>query len=72
MVDLTVSWRILGLRVAPNWFLCTDAENNDTVVVFSPCVIPSRNLFVTLVCVINMHHLSQLPDFLVAVGLAIT
>ena len=62
----------MGLRVAPNCFLRTGSDNYDTSIVFSPCGIPSSNLFVMLVCVKNVHHLSQFPDFLVAVDLAIT
>ena len=71
MAALTVLWRSLGLRVVPNGFLCTDAVNDDNRIVFSPCGIPSRNLFVMPVCLMNVHHLSQLPDCLVAVALAI-
>ena len=69
---LTVLWRSLGLRVAPNWFLHTDAANEDTMIFFSPCGIPPRNVFVMAVCVRNVHHIYQLADCLVAVALAIT
>ena len=50
MAALTVLWRILDLLVAPNWFLCTDAKNDETSIVFSPCGILSRNLFLMHVC----------------------
>ena len=33
--DLMVLWRIFGLRVAPKWFLRTDAANDDTMIIFS-------------------------------------
>ena len=59
------------LRVVPNWFLHTDAVNDDTSIVFSPCGIPSSNFSVIYVCVINVHHISQFPYCLVAVALAI-
>ena len=66
-----VPWRSLVLRTALNWFLHTDALNDDTRIVFSPFWIPSRNLFVMPVCVRNVHHISQFTDFLVAVALSI-
>ena len=68
---LAFLWRSLGLRVAKNWFLHTDAENDDTMIVFSPCGIPSSIFFMMPVCVSNAHHLSQFPDCLIAVALAI-
>ena len=55
---LTVPWRSLGLRVDPNVFPCTDAENDDNRIVFFTCGILSRNLFVMPVCVRNVHHFS--------------
>ena len=61
----------MGLRIAPNWFLCADAANDDTGIVFYPCGIPSRNLFVMPVCVRNVHHISQFTDYLVAIALDI-
>ena len=70
--DLTVPWSSLGLYVAPHWLLCTDAANDDTRIVFSSCGITLNNLFVMPVCVSNVHHISQLPDFLVAASLVIT
>ena len=69
MVALTVPWRILDFLIATNWFLCTDAVNDDTKIVFFPFEILSRNLFVMPVCVRNEHHLSQLPYGLVSVAL---
>ena len=69
--DLTVPWRSLGLRVAPNWFLCTDSANDDTMIVLYFCEITPRNLFMMPVCVRNVKHLSQLSDCLVAVAVAI-
>ena len=61
----------MNLFVAKNWFLRTDAENDDTRNIFYPCGIPYRNLLVISVYVSNVHHLSQLPDFLVALDLEI-
>ena len=66
---MTVPWRILGLCVAPKWFICTDAMNDEKIILFSLYGIPSSNLFVMPVCVSNVHHLSQLPLCLVAVVL---
>ena len=68
---LMVSWRCLGLCVVSNWFLFTDAANDDTRIVFSLFGIPSMNFSVMPVCVRNVHHCSQLPDCLVVVALAI-
>ena len=45
-----VSWRSLGVRVAPNWFICTDAENDDTRIVFSTCGIMFK-IFSLCLCV---------------------
>ena len=45
-----VTWRSVGLSVAPNWFLCTDAANDDTVIIFYPCGVPSKNFCDTCVC----------------------
>ena len=71
MEALTVLWWSLCLRVAPNWFLCTDAATDDTSIVFSPYGIPSRNFSVMYVFVRNVHHLSQLPYCFVTVALEI-
>ena len=42
------------------------------MIVWYPCGIPSRDLFVTPVCVRSVHHLYQWPEFLVTVMLVIT
>ena len=68
---LTVPWRSFCLHVAPNWFIRTDAENDDTSIFLCTCGILSSNLFLVPVCVVNVHHIYQLPDLLVAVALAI-
>ena len=59
------------MRVAPNWFLHTDAANDDTMIVFYPCGIPYRSVFVMPVCVRNVHHISQFPDCFIEVVLEI-
>ena len=71
MADLTVSWRSLGLRVVLNWFLRTDAANDDTRIILYTCGITYRNFSVMPVCARNVHHLSQFPDCLFVVDLAI-
>ena len=71
VVALTVFGRSLDFLVAPNWFLCTDATNYNTRIFLYPCGIPSRNLFSVPVYVRNLQYLSQLPDCLVQVDLAI-
>ena len=68
---LGVPWRSLYFLVAPKWFLCTDAANENKGIVFYPCGIPYRNLFLMLVYVINVHHLYHFTDRLEAVSLAI-
>ena len=55
--------------VVPNVFLCTDVANDDTMIVLCSCGIPPKNLYLMLARVINVHHLSQLPDCLVAMDL---
>ena len=71
MVDLTVRWRITCFLVFPNWFRCTEAANDDTRIVPCSCGIPPKNLSVIPECLRNVPHLSQLPDFLVAVALEV-
>ena len=68
---LTVPWRSLGLGVAPKRFICTDAVNDEKIIVCYTCGITSRSLFAMPVCVRNVHHLYQFPDCLVAFTLAI-
>ena len=67
---MTVPWRSLDLFVVPNWFLCTDTANDDTIF-FPPYGIPSRDLFSVPVCVRNVHHMYQFPDYLVVVAMVI-
>ena len=45
MATFMVSWRSLVVRVAPNWFICTDAANDDTRIIFSSCGVTSRIFF---------------------------
>ena len=71
MASLIVLWRILYFFVVPKLFLCADAVNDETNIVFSPCGVLSMNLFLMIVCVSNVHHLFQFPEFFVAVALAI-
>ena len=71
MVYLTVTWRSVDLFVVPNWFICTDAANDDTSVVLAMFWIPSRNFSSIPACVRNVHHISQLSDWLVSVSLDI-
>ena len=59
-------------------FLCcaklvfhTDAANYDMMIVLCSCVITPNNFYVMSECVRNVHHLSQLPDCLVAVALTV-
>ena len=59
---LMVMSRNLDFFVAPNWFLYTDAANDDTRVFMYPCGIPYSSLFLMPVCVSNVHRCSQLPD----------
>ena len=33
MAYLKVPWRIACFSVVPNWFLCTDVDNDDTMIV---------------------------------------
>ena len=72
MADLAVLWRSIYFFVVPNWFLCTDAANDDTMIVLCSCGIPFKHLSMIPECVSNVHHLSLLPDFLVAVDLEMT
>ena len=51
---LAVSWRSLDLFVTPNQFLCTDAENENTMIVLYYCGIPSGNLSLMPVCASNV------------------
>ena len=53
MANLTVMWRSVAFFVVPNWFLPTDAENYDTIIVLDPCWIPSGN-FPQKLCVWGM------------------
>ena len=69
---LTLTLRSLDFFVVENLFLHTNVVNDDTSVVLSPCVSPSRNSPLTPACVRNVLHVSQLPDFLAAVALDIT
>ena len=70
MAELTVPWRITCFPVFPNWFRRTEAANDETRIFLFACGIPSRNLSVIPECLGNITHLSQLPECLVAVGLA--
>ena len=70
MEDLTVPWRTIIFLVVPNWFLCTEAANDDTRIVLCSCEIPPRNLYAIPECLRNMLHLYQFPDCLVTVDLA--
>ena len=69
MADLKVLWRSICFLVSPNWFRCTEAENDDTRVVLCSCGIPHRNSSVIPECLSNVPHLSQFPDLLVSVAL---
>ena len=69
MADFTVLWRRTCFPVFPNWFRCTEAENDDTRIFFCACGIPSRNLSVIPECLSNIPHLYQLPECLVSVAL---
>ena len=71
MADLTVPWKIVCFLVFTNWFRCTEAENDDTMIVLYCCGIPPKNLSVIHECLRNVHHLSQLPDCFVAMALAV-
>ena len=66
MMDLTFLWRSVCFFVLPNWFLCTAAVNDDTMIFLCCCGIPPKNLSVVPECVINVQHLSQLQDRLAA------
>ena len=71
MENLTITWRSVCFLIVPNCFLRTDADNDDTGIVLCSCGTPPKNFSVMPECVRNVHYLSQLPDFLVAVDLAI-
>ena len=49
---------------------CTGEANYDTRVVVCSYGIPPSNFSAMPECLINVHHLYQLPDFFVAVALA--
>ena len=70
MLDLTVPLMIVCFFVMKKWFLCTDAVNDDTVIVLCYYCISPNHLSVMPECVRNIHHISQLPDHLAAVDLA--
>ena len=70
MVDLTFPWRSICFLIFPDCFCRTEAANDDTRIVFCAYGISSRNLSVIPECWRNVYHLSQLPDCLVAVALA--
>ena len=70
MADLTFPWRIICFLVFPNWFCRTEAENYDTMIVLCSCGISPRNLSVIPECLMNVPHLSRLPDYLVSVALS--
>ena len=70
MADLTVTCRSTCFPVFPNWFRRTEAANDDTRIVFCACGIPSSNLSVIPECFRNVPQISQLPDCLVVVALA--
>ena len=44
MADLTVPWRIICFLVVTDWFLCTEAANDDMRIVLCSCGTPPRNL----------------------------
>ena len=69
--DSNVPWRSLDIFIVPNWFLYTDAVNEDIRIVLSPYGIPSINLFLMPACVRNLHHHSQWLELLVEVALDI-
>ena len=48
----------------------TEAANDDTRIVFCACGIPSMNLSIITECWRNVPHLYQLPDYFIAVALA--
>ena len=43
-----------------NWFLFTEAANDDTSIVFCSCGIPPRHFYLMPEYLNNVHHLSQL------------
>ena len=58
--------------IVKNWFLRTDAENDDMMIVLRSFGIPPKNLYVIPECVRNLHHLYQLPECLAAVYLVMS
>ena len=55
---LTVPWRSVCFLVVLNWFLCTDAANDNTSIVLCSCGIPPKHFSVMPECVRKFHHLS--------------
>ena len=62
MVYLTVLWRSVDFFVLKNWFLCTNAANDNTSVVVASFWILSKIVSLTPACVSNVHHVSLFPD----------
>ena len=60
----------MHLLVVPNWFCRTEAANDDKRILICSCGIPPRNSSVIPEFLGNVHHLYQLPDWLVALALA--
>ena len=54
-------WRSVAIFVLKNWFLCTDATNDDAIVVLATCWSLSNNIYSTPACVRNVQNLSQFP-----------
>ena len=71
IVDLIVPWRSICFLIFLNWFRHTEAESSDTSIVLCSCGISPRNLSVIPECFRNVPYLSQFPDCLVALALAI-
>ena len=69
MADLTVTYRSVCFFVVPNYFLCTDIENDDMMTVLCSFGISPKEFSVMLEFVRNIHHVSQLLDCLTAVAL---
>ena len=58
----------MRLLVVLNWFCCNEVENDDIRVSSALVGYLPRNSSPIYVCLRNVHHLYQLPDFLVAVA----
>ena len=59
MAYFTVPWRSICFLVVPNWVCCTEAANDDTMIVLCSCGIPAQERFILDIIARSSLHASN-------------